>query len=78
MREQLEGFVPTVPDFANDQHTVAGKKMGRGLDHFRKEGAKLYPKPTGHDAYIEEAYRLWGLKAKQPKAQTGELFEGER
>ena len=47
--------------------------MGRGLDHFRDENAKLYPPPTDDDLYIEEAYRLWELKAKQPKA-TGELF----
>ena len=73
LREQIEGFVPTVPDFANDMHTVEGKHMGRGLDHFRKEGARLIPPPTGDDPYIEQAYRLWDLKAKQPKA-TGELF----
>ena len=27
-REQLEGFVPTIPDLANDKH---GKKRGRGI-----------------------------------------------
>lgn len=43
------------------------------MKHFREEGAKLHPPPTEPDAYIEEAYRLWDLKAKQPKA-TGELF----
>jgi hypothetical protein len=42
----LEGFVPTIPDWANDQHTLAGRKLGRGLDHFRTEGAKLVPEPT--------------------------------
>jgi len=29
-REQLEGFVPTIPDWANDKHTIA-KKRGRGI-----------------------------------------------
>jgi replication-associated recombination protein RarA len=33
------GFVPTVPDWANDKHTIEGKRLGRGLDHFRIEGA---------------------------------------
>jgi hypothetical protein len=42
----LEGFAPEIPDWANDQHTLAGRKLGRGLDHFRKEGAKLVPPPT--------------------------------
>ena len=73
LRAQLEGFVPVIPDWANDKHTIEGKKLGRGMKHFREEGAKLHPPPTGDDPYIEEAYRLWGLKAKQPKA-TGELF----
>jgi hypothetical protein len=27
-------------------HTMKGKAMGRGLDHFRKEGAMLIPPPT--------------------------------
>ena len=42
----LEDFAPTIPDCALDQHTMKGKAMGRGLDHFRKEGAKLIPPPT--------------------------------
>ena len=62
LRSMLEGFVPTIPDWANDRHTIAGKKMGRGLDHFRKEGAKLVPPPTADDPYEAEAYRLWQIK----------------
>lgn len=58
----LEGFAPTIPDWANDQHTLTGRKLGRGLDHFRKEGARLIPQPTEPDPYIEEAYRLWAKK----------------
>ena len=57
--------MPEIPDWVNDQHTLAGKKLGRGLDHFRKEGAKLIPEPTEPDPYIEEAYRLWALKLQQ-------------
>ena len=62
LRSSLEGYTPTVPDWENDQHTLAGRKLGRGLDHFRREGAKLIPEPTAPDPYIEEAYRLWALK----------------
>jgi hypothetical protein len=58
----LEGFAPTIPDWANDQHTLAGRKMGRGLDHFRKEGMRLVPPPTSDDPYEDEAYRLWAIK----------------
>ena len=63
LREQLEGYVPAIPDFANDQHTI-GRKMGCGLDHFREEGAQLIPPPTGDDPFVEEAYRLWALKQR--------------
>ena len=61
LRSSLEGYTPTVPDWALDQHTLAGRKLGRGLDHFRREGAKLIPEPTEPDPYVEEAYRLWAL-----------------
>lgn len=36
--------------------------MGRDLDHFRKEGAKLVTEPTDDDPYEDQAYRLWALK----------------
>ena len=52
------------PDFALDIHTMKGKAMGRGLDHFRKEGAKLIPPPTADDPYEDEAYRLWTIKQR--------------
>jgi len=65
LRSLLEGFVPTIPDWANDQHTLAGKKLGRGLEHFRKEAARLIPPPTGDDPYEDEAYQLWAIKQQQ-------------
>jgi len=67
LREMLEDFSPEIPDWALDKHTIAGRKMGRGIKHFREEGAKLHPEPTGDDPFIEEAYRLWTLKEKQGK-----------
>jgi replication-associated recombination protein RarA len=62
LREMLQHFVPEIPDWALDQHTPAGKARGRGIDHFRQEGAKLVP-PAEPDEYEGEAYRLWELKA---------------
>lgn len=64
LRSMFEGYVPAIPDWANDQHTLGGKKLGRGLDHFRSEGAKLIPEPTAADPYEDEAYRLWAIKQR--------------
>lgn len=58
----LEGRVPRVPDWAQDQHTLAGRRLGRGLDHFRAESTLLSPAPQRRDAYEDEAYRLWAIK----------------
>jgi replication-associated recombination protein RarA len=62
LRSQPEAYAPELPDWAFDQHTTKGKAMGRGLDHFRSEGAKLVPPPTADDPYEDEAYRLWAIK----------------
>lgn len=75
LRSALEDFAPTIPDWANDQHTVVGKSKGRGIDHFRQESAKLHPPQAGgKDAYEDEAYRLWtvkeqGARGGRPAAQ---------
>jgi hypothetical protein len=65
LRSSLEGFAPTIPDWALDQHTLQGKAMGRGLDHFRAEGSLLIPPPTEPDAFEDEAYRLWTIKQRR-------------
>ena len=78
LRSLLEGYVPEIPDWANDGHTLVGKKLGRGLEHFRTESAKLVNTATvvgphsvqehgnvGEDQYADEAYRLWELKQER-------------
>ena len=61
----LEDLAPEIPDYALDMHTMKGKAMGRGLDLFRKEGAKLVPPPIGDDPYEDEAYRMWELQEER-------------
>jgi replication-associated recombination protein RarA len=80
LRALLEEFTPAIPDWAHDKHTPEGRARGRGLAHFREEGAKLKPPPVAEDPYTEEAYRLWALQERQPKAKTKtkrELFDEE-
>ncbi len=38
-----------IPDYAVDMHTHKGKEMGRGLDHFWKEGARISPEKADRD-----------------------------
>lgn len=56
-----QGVAPLIPDWAYDQHTVKGRMMGRGLEHFRQESAQLHP-PAPKDEYEDEAYALWQWK----------------
>ena len=60
----LEGKKPTIPDWAHDMHTATGKRMGRGVEHFRTEGTKLVPAPKAADPYEDEAYRLCDFEAR--------------
>ena len=60
---QLEGHAPEIPEWAYDQHTQRGRRMGRGLDYFRHVSTELVPPPRP-DAYEDEAYRLWEKKQK--------------
>jgi replication-associated recombination protein RarA len=52
-----EGVRPKmkVPDFALDMHTIRGRRMGRGVDHFFDQGAQLAPEATFRDPYAPRA-----------------------
>jgi replication-associated recombination protein RarA len=51
IKREVEGGrrLPTIPDYALDMHTKRGSEMGRGLDHFLEEGAKLIPELPERD-----------------------------
>ena len=69
LRAAQEGFVPVVPDWAKDMHTLAGRGMGRGLDHFLAEGTKLVP-PVKPDAYAAGARKQWAVKYANKQRRT--------
>jgi replication-associated recombination protein RarA len=63
-----------VPDVAKDKHTEAGRKMGRGYEHFFAEGSKLdRESPSVDNPYVEESHMLIMKKVPfkdvRPKAQ---------
>jgi replication-associated recombination protein RarA len=63
LKSLLDGYKPAIPDCAKDMHTQEGRRMGRGIDHFLTEGAKLVPEPTEPDAYADEAAAYMKRKA---------------
>lgn len=63
---RAEGKRLDIPDWAFDKHTRRGRKMGRGIDHFREQAAQLNPAPE-KDEYEDEAYTYW------KRAEAGEL-----
>jgi hypothetical protein len=64
---QLEGYVPAIPDWANDHHTIAGKRLQRGLDFFRTESTRLCPPQMQPDPYEAECYRLWAIYERRKR-----------
>jgi len=43
-----------IPDEALDKHTRRGRQMGRGIDHFLDEAARLIDPPEDVEAYLKE------------------------
>ena len=61
-----------------DMHTLKGRQMGRGLRHFRTEGAQLVPPPTEPDQYESEAYPTVGAAAEAEAAERrADLFDAD-
>jgi replication-associated recombination protein RarA len=43
MKEFAEGYVPEIPDYAVDMHTIKGRAMGRDVFYFLDEASKVSP-----------------------------------
>lgn len=79
-RSEVERFVPSIPDWTQDPHTITGKRLGRGLDYFREISTVLVPAPTRQDDYEEDAYRMWRLReagGARAKRTQGALFSAD-
>ena len=68
-REREAGKRLEIPDYALDKHTVRGRKMGRGFDHWQKEGCELKDEDTSINQWRERADKL------RQKGEGGKLFE---
>jgi replication-associated recombination protein RarA len=61
-----------IADVALDKHTLAGKRMGRGFEHFYNEAALLADPETGEltaDGAFPDLYRAKAMRAQiKPRA----------
>lgn len=71
---------PVVEDWMKDMHTPAGKKLGRGLEHFLTEGCKLWPVVPRPEPYEERAIEVMRrVHAAKAEKRNPSLFpEGEK
>lgn len=71
---QHEGRRIAIPDYALDMHTLRGKKMGRGFEHFFSEGAKL-KNEAFENPYTERAKEIltkYGKLKPDSKKETAQ------
>ncbi|MFV0518650.1 MAG: hypothetical protein ACK5LY_00110 [Lachnospirales bacterium] len=54
MKEFEGGFVPTIPDYAIDMHTIKGRERGRDVFYFLDEASKVSPVWSEYD----DSYRV--------------------
>jgi replication-associated recombination protein RarA len=66
-----------IPDYALDKHTASGRKKGRGVEHFFREGIKLSNRATLNDPY-EKSAKDTMLKAERGNPGRDTLFDDER
>ena len=52
------GYVPEIPDYALDKHTLRGQEMGRDSLHFLNEASKVIPQKKVDNNYKEEYAKI--------------------
>lgn len=80
--EREHGMKLKVPDYALDKHTGAGKRKGRGFDHWIEEGCVLIPPPEPENSqYHDRAVKTWKQGALKPnwggKATVSKAYRPE-
>lgn len=61
-----QDLLPVIPDYAIDMHTRRGKELGRDVQHFYREGAKVNPELRNRNRHYREAlFTVLGIKGKE-------------
>jgi replication-associated recombination protein RarA len=60
MKEFEQGYVPEVPEYTIDMHTIKGRAMGRDVFYFLNEASKVSPLWEGYDdQYRQKLFKMW-------------------
>lgn len=57
MKEFEQGYVPEIPDYAMDMHTIKGRAMGRDVFYFLDEASKVEPLWEEYDDSYRQTLR---------------------
>ena len=70
MKEFEAGYVPEIPDYAMDMHTIKGRAMGRDVFYFLNEASKVEPLWEGYDdSYRQTLYKMCEEEAKKKEEE---------
>lgn len=68
MKEFEAGYVPQVPDYAIDMHTIQGRSRGRDVFYFLDEASKVEPAwEDSDDSYRQILYKMCQEEKNQNK-----------
>ena len=68
MKEFEAGYVPEIPEYAIDMHTIKGRAMGRDVFYFLDEASKVQPLWDEYDdSYRLKLYEMCKKEAEQKK-----------
>ena len=71
MKEFDAGYVPEIPDYAIDMHTIQGRARGRDVFYFLDEASKVQPLWEKYDdSYRLKLYDICKKEAEQNKEGT--------
>lgn len=60
MKEFENGYIPSIPDYAIDMHTIKGREMGRDIFYFLDEASKVKPLWNDYDdSYRQKLYEMY-------------------
>lgn len=67
LKRKEQGWKPEIPEFAKDQHTEAGRAMGKNDNYFFREGATIANKKwiSGEEEITKECLAAYGFTEKR-------------